>query len=60
MKLSVGLAIVELYDPQGKRIVSRNIQAGEKLELGEISSGLYLVSCFVEGVLYHSRIIIEK
>ncbi|MDX2361635.1 MAG: T9SS type A sorting domain-containing protein [Crocinitomicaceae bacterium] len=55
-----GLAIVELYDPQGKRIVSRNIQAGEKMELGEISSGLYLVNCFVDGVVYHSRIIIEK
>jgi hypothetical protein len=53
-----GLKVVELFDINGRKIIQTKI-IGDKLNIGKLDGGLYLLKIMIKGRINFSKIIVN-
>jgi hypothetical protein len=53
-----GLKVIELFDINGRRIIQTKI-SGDKLNIGNLNQGLYLIKIMIQGQINFAKIVVN-
>ena len=53
-----GIKVIELFDINGRRIIQTKI-SGDKLNIGNLNQGLYLIKIMIQGQINFAKIVVN-
>jgi hypothetical protein len=53
-----GVKVIELFDINGRKIIQTKI-SGDKLDIGNLNHGLYLIKIMIKGQINFAKIVVN-